>query len=133
MSHPLPEDLGGLAPEEYARVLEILGRAPNPVELGIFAAMWSEHCSYKSSRKWLRSLPVEAPWVLQGPGENAGAVAIGEGLAAVFKMESHNPPLLHRAASGRGDGCRRHLARCVYHGRAAGGAAECAPLRRPRP
>ncbi len=92
MSHPLPEDLGGLAPEEYARVLEILGRAPNPVELGIFAAMWSEHCSYKSSRKWLRSLPVEAPWVLQGPGENAGAVAIGEGLAAVFKMESHNHP-----------------------------------------
>ena len=91
MSAPNDEH-GGLAPDEYARVLEILGREPNPVELGIFAAMWSEHCSYKSSKKWLRTLPVEAPWVLQGPGENAGAVAIGGGLAAVFKMESHNHP-----------------------------------------
>ena len=86
------EEHGGLAPDEYARVLEILGRAPNPVELGIFAAMWSEHCSYKSSKTWLKTLPVEAPWVLQGPGENAGAVDIGGGLAAVFKMESHNHP-----------------------------------------
>ena len=71
------EDFGGLAPEEYARVLEILGRRPNEVELGIFAAMWSEHCSYKSSKKWLRTLPTEGPLVLQGPGENAGAVDIG--------------------------------------------------------
>ena len=86
------EDQGGLAPEEYARVLEILGRRPNDVELGIFAAMWSEHCSYKSSKKWLRTLPTEGPLVLQGPGENAGAVDIGGGLAAVFKMESHNHP-----------------------------------------
>ena len=91
MSMP-EDDRGGLAPDEYARVLEILGRAPNPVELGIFAAMWSEHCSYKSSKKWLRTLPTDAPWVLQGPGENAGAVYIGGGLAAVFKMESHNHP-----------------------------------------
>ena len=91
MSTP-SDDHGGLAPDEYARVLEILGRGPNPVELGIFAAMWSEHCSYKSSKKWLRTLPVEAPWVLQGPGENAGAVDVGGGLTAVFKMESHNHP-----------------------------------------
>ncbi len=86
------DDFGGLAPDEYARVLDILGRAPNPVELGIFAAMWSEHCSYKSSKKWLRTLPTDGPRVLQGPGENAGAVDIGGGLAAVFKMESHNHP-----------------------------------------
>ncbi len=91
MSAP-EEDHGGLAPDEYARVLEILGRRPNDVELGIFAAMWSEHCSYKSSKRWLRTLPTEGPRVLQGPGENAGAVDIGGGLAAVFKMESHNHP-----------------------------------------
>ena len=82
----------GLSAEEYERVLSILGRAPRLAELGIFAAMWSEHCSYKSSRVLLRELPTEAPWVIQGPGENAGVVAIGEGLAAVFKMESHNHP-----------------------------------------
>ena len=82
----------GFAADEYARVLDILGREPNELELGIFSVMWSEHCSYKSSRKWLRILPTSAPWVLQGPGENAGAVDIGDGLAAVFKMESHNHP-----------------------------------------
>ncbi len=82
----------GLSPEEYARALAILGREATITELGIFAAMWSEHCSYKSSRLWLRELPTEAPWVIQGPGENAGVVSIGAGLAAVFKMESHNHP-----------------------------------------
>ena len=82
----------GLTAEEYANVREILGRQPNPTELGIFSVMWSEHCSYKSSRKWLRRLPTEAPWVICGPGENAGVIDIGEGLAAVFKMESHNHP-----------------------------------------
>jgi phosphoribosylformylglycinamidine synthase II len=82
----------GLADDEYARVQAILGRIPSLTELGIFAVMWSEHCSYKSSRIWLRKLPTEAPWVLHGPGENAGVVAIGEGLAAVFKIESHNHP-----------------------------------------
>ena len=82
----------GFAADEYARVLDILGREPNELELGIFSVMWSEHCSYKSSGKWLRTLPTGAPWVLQGPGENAGAVDIGDGLAAVFKMESHNHP-----------------------------------------
>src|ERR1700675_2944568 len=82
----------GLTPEEYARICKALGRAPNFVELGIFSVMWSEHCSYKSSRLWLRQLPTEGPRVLQGPGENAGAIDIGDGLAVVFKMESHNHP-----------------------------------------
>ena len=82
----------GLTPEEYARIEEILGREPNLVELGIFAAMWSEHCSYKSSKVHLRKFPTEAPWVICGPGENAGVVDIGDDLAAVFKMESHNHP-----------------------------------------
>ncbi|MEE9140640.1 MAG: phosphoribosylformylglycinamidine synthase subunit PurL [Alphaproteobacteria bacterium] len=82
----------GLSAAEYERVLEILGRQPNLVELGIFSVMWSEHCSYKSSKKWLRTLPTEAPWVICGPGENAGVIDIGDGLAVVFKMESHNHP-----------------------------------------
>ena len=82
----------GLSGEEYARAIEILGRTPNLLELGIFSVMWSEHCSYKSSKKWLKTLPTEGPQVILGPGENAGVVDIGEGLAAVFKMESHNHP-----------------------------------------
>jgi phosphoribosylformylglycinamidine synthase II len=82
----------GLTAEEYARIQEILGREPNFTELGIFSVMWSEHCSYKSSKVHLRRLPTRAPQVLQGPGENAGVVDIGDGLAAAFKMESHNHP-----------------------------------------
>ncbi|HZD25253.1 MAG TPA: phosphoribosylformylglycinamidine synthase subunit PurL [Alphaproteobacteria bacterium] len=82
----------GLTPEEYARIEEGLGRAPNLTELGIFSVMWSEHCSYKSSKVWLKTLPTEAPWVICGPGENAGVVDIGDGQAAIFKMESHNHP-----------------------------------------
>ena len=83
----------GLTDEEYGRILEILGgRIPNIVELGIFSVMWSEHCSYKSSKKWLKTLPTSAPWVICGPGENAGVIDIGQGLAAIFKMESHNHP-----------------------------------------
>ncbi len=92
---PNPPDIvtsHGLSAEEYGKVIDILGREPNITELGIFSVMWSEHCSYKSSRKWLRRLPTEAPWVICGPGENAGVIDIGEGLAAVFKMESHNHP-----------------------------------------
>jgi len=82
-----------LSQEEYTHILEILdGRHPNIVELGIFSAMWSEHCSYKSSKKYLNGFPTKAPWVIQGPGENAGVIDIGEGMAAVFKMESHNHP-----------------------------------------
>jgi len=82
----------GVTPEEYARIQQILGRDPNFTELGIFSVMWSEHCSYKSSRVHLKRLPTRAPQVLQGPGENAGVVDVGDGLAAVFKMESHNHP-----------------------------------------
>jgi len=82
----------GLSQEEYARIEAALGRAPNLVELGIYSVMWSEHCSYKSSRIHLKRLPTKAEWVIQGPGENAGVVDIGDGQAAVFKMESHNHP-----------------------------------------
>jgi phosphoribosylformylglycinamidine synthase II len=82
----------GLKTDEYERIVGFLGREPNLTELGIFSVMWSEHCSYKSSRVHLRTLPTEGPQVLQGPGENAGAIDIGEGLAAVFKIESHNHP-----------------------------------------
>ncbi len=82
----------GLSPEEYQRVLTALGREPNLVELGIFSVMWSEHCSYKSSRIHLKKLPTEAPWVICGPGENAGVIDIGDNQAAIFKMESHNHP-----------------------------------------
>ncbi|MBM1557231.1 phosphoribosylformylglycinamidine synthase subunit PurL [Sulfitobacter mediterraneus] len=82
----------GFTPDEYAEVNAILGRAPNYTEMGIFSAMWNEHCSYKSSKKWLRTLPTEGPQVICGPGENAGIVDIGDGQALVFKMESHNHP-----------------------------------------
>src|ERR687887_1842670 len=82
----------GLKPDEYQRVLDLVGRAPSVTELGIFSAMWNEHCSYKSSKIHLRTLPTKAPWVIQGPGENAGVIDIGDGLACVFKMESHNHP-----------------------------------------
>ncbi len=82
----------GITPDEYRRILAILGREPNFTELGIFSVMWSEHCSYKSSRVHLKTLPTRGPCILQGPGENAGVVDIGEGLAIVFKMESHNHP-----------------------------------------
>src|SRR5579864_7497727 len=82
----------GLTAEEYARIQKILAREPNFTELGIFSVMWSEHCSYKSSKAHLRRLPTRGPQVLQGPGENAGVVDIGDGLAAAFKMESHNHP-----------------------------------------
>lgn len=82
----------GLKADEYERILEICGRMPTYTELGIFSAMWNEHCSYKSSKKWLRTLPTEGPQVICGPGENAGIVDIGDGQAVVFKMESHNHP-----------------------------------------
>src|SRR4030042_424635 len=82
----------GLSREEYDRIVHPLGREPNLTELGLFSVMWSEHCSYKSSRVHLRTLPTQGPCILQGPGENAGVVDIGDGLAIVFKMESHNHP-----------------------------------------
>lgn len=92
---PVTEALGakfGLKPEEFAHIVRILNRQPSYTELGIFSVMWSEHCSYKSSRLHLKKLPTSAPWVIQGPGENAGVIDIGDGQAAVFKMESHNHP-----------------------------------------
>ncbi len=82
----------GLSPEEYQILLKIMGREPNLCELGIFSVMWSEHCSYKSSRHWLKKLPTESKHVICGPGENAGIIDIGKGLACVFKIESHNHP-----------------------------------------
>ncbi len=82
----------GLKPDEYERILDLIGREPSFTELGIFSAMWNEHCSYKSSKKWLRTLPTKGSRVIQGPGENAGVVDIGDGDCVVFKMESHNHP-----------------------------------------
>src|SRR5688500_614519 len=82
----------GLKPDEYDRIVALLGREPSITELGLFSVMWSEHCSYKSSRVHLKTLPTTGPRVLEGPGENAGAVDIGDGMAAVFKIESHNHP-----------------------------------------
>jgi phosphoribosylformylglycinamidine synthase subunit PurL len=94
MSHITPQIVAehGFSLEEYERVLHAMGREPNLTELGIFSVMWSEHCSYKSSRIHLKKLPTEAPWVICGPGENAGVIDIGDGQAAIFKMESHNHP-----------------------------------------
>ena len=81
-----------LTEDEYQKVLEILGREPTITELGICSAMWSEHCSYKSTKKWLKTMHTQEPWVVCGPGENAGVIDIGDGQVAVFKMESHNHP-----------------------------------------
>jgi len=82
----------GLSPDEYQRLLGVLGREPTFLELGIFSVMWSEHCSYKSTRVWLKTLPTTGKRVIQGPGENAGVVDLGDGDVCVFKMESHNHP-----------------------------------------
>ena len=82
----------GLTAEEYDRIIRRLGREPRFTELGLFSALWSEHCAYKHSRVFLRGLPTQAPHVLQGPGENAGIVDLGDGLALTFKIESHNHP-----------------------------------------
>src|SRR5260370_28004243 len=92
---PITDDVGRghhLTPDEYASGVATLGRAPSYTELGVVSVMWSEHCSYKSSRAHLGRLPTKGPRVIQGPGENAGVVDIGDGFAAVFKMESHNHP-----------------------------------------
>ena len=85
-------ELHGITQDEYDLIRKLMGREPTLTELGMFSVMWSEHCSYKSSRVHLRTLPTTGPRVVQGPGENAGAVDIGDGLAAVFKIESHNHP-----------------------------------------
>jgi len=97
----------GLKPDEYQRFVTLLGREPTITELGICSAMWNEHCSYKSSKKWLKTLPTTGPKVIQGPGENAGVIDIGDGDAIVFKMESHNHPSFiepyQGSATGVGD------------------------------
>ena len=94
----------GLKPDEYQKILDLIGREPTYTELGIFSAMWNEHCSYKSSKKWLKTLPTSGPRVIQGPGENAGVVDIGDGQAIVFKMESHNHPSFIEPYQGAGTG-----------------------------
>ncbi|HJN99617.1 MAG TPA: AIR synthase related protein, partial [Nitrospinaceae bacterium] len=94
----------GMTLEEFRRIQDLLGRAPNVTELGIFSVMWSEHCSYKSSRYYLKKLPTEGPRVLQGPGENAGVVDIGDGMAVVFKIESHNHPSFIEPRQGAATG-----------------------------
>ena len=106
MSEITPEVVAqhGLSKDEYQQVLDIMGREPNLTELGIFSVMWSEHCSYKSSKKWLKTLPTEAPWVICGPGENAGVIDIGDGQAVIFKMESHNHPSFIEPYQGAGTG-----------------------------
>ena len=93
-----------LSMDEYEHIKKILGREPNLVEIGIFSAMWSEHCSYKSSKKYLNGFPTKAPWVIQGPGENAGVIDVGDGIAAVFKMESHNHPSFIEPVQGAATG-----------------------------
>src|SRR5690242_3380647 len=82
----------GITPDEYDKIVHLMGRKPNLTELGIFSVMWSEHCSYKSSRVHLKKLPTRSARVVQGPGENAGIIDIGDGWACAFKIESHNHP-----------------------------------------
>ena len=120
----------GLKPDEYRRILDLIGRTPTLTELGIFSAMWNEHCSYKSSKKWLRTLPTTGPQVICGPGENAGVVDIGDGTGAGLQDGEPQPPLLYRALPGGGDRGRRHPARRLHHGRAADRGDERAVLRR---
>ena len=94
----------GLSADEFSKILDILNRTPNITELGIFSVMWSEHCSYKSSKKWLKTLPTKAPWVVCGPGENAGIIDIGDDQVVVFKMESHNHPSYIEPCQGAATG-----------------------------
>jgi len=94
----------GLKPDEYDRFEKLIGRTPTLTELGIVSAMWNEHCSYKSSKKWLKTLPITGDRVIQGPGENAGVIDIGDGQAIVFKMESHNHPSFIEPYQGAGTG-----------------------------
>ena len=119
----------GLTPDEYARIQKILGRDPNITELGIFSVMWSEHCSYKSSRVHLKRLPTRGAHVVQGPGENAGVVDIGDGLVAAFKIESHNHPSYVEPFQGAATGVGRNFARHFHDGRAADCRARFAAVR----
>jgi phosphoribosylformylglycinamidine synthase len=119
----------GLTAAEYELIVEKLGRPPNQVELAMFSLLWSEHCAYKHSRKLLRRLPTEGEHVLMGPGENAGAVDVGGGLACAFKVESHNHPSAVEPFQGAATGRRRDPARRVRGRRAARRRARLAALR----
>src|SRR5256885_16368688 len=92
----------GLTEGEHVRIRDMLGREPTFTELGIVSALWNEHCAYKHSRPLLKTLPTKAPWVLQGPGENAGVISIGDGMAVAFKIESHNHPSAGEPYQGAG-------------------------------
>ena len=109
----------GLTDDEYEAVAKILGRPPNHLELALYAVMWSEHCSYKSSRLHLRRLPTEGPRVLVGPGENAGVIDAGDGIAVAIRIESHNHPSAIEPYQGAATGRGRHPARHLHHGGAA--------------
>ncbi len=117
---------------EYTAILALLGRTPTLTELGIFSALWSEHCSYKHTKPVLRRFPVEGPQVVQGPGENAGVLRLPEGWAVAFKIESHNHPSAVEPYPGRRDRRRRHPARRLHHGGPAGRGAQFAPTWSPR-
>ena len=121
----------GLKPDEYQRFLHLIGREPSITELGIVSAMWNEHCSYKSSKIHLKTLPTKAPWVIQGPGENAGVIDIGDGLAIVFKMESHNHPSFIEPYQGATTGVGGILRDVFTMGARPIAALERAALRRP--
>ena len=107
----------GLTGEEYSRFVDLLGREPTYTELGVVSALWSEHCSYKSSKVYLRELPTEGPNVVQGPGENAGIVDIGYGWVAAFKMESHNHPSFIEPYQGAATGVGASFATSSQWGR----------------
>ena len=123
----------GLSPRNTSASSRSSAASRTCTELGIFSVMWSEHCSYKSSRVHLKTLPTDGPRVLQGPGENAGAVDIGDGLARRLQDRIAQPPVVHRAVPGRGHRRRRHHPRHLHDGRAADRAAELAALRAARP
>ncbi len=118
----------GLKPDEYERLVALIGRTPSFTELGIFSAMWNEHCSYKSSRLHLRKLPTKAPWVIQGPGENAGVIDIGDGLACVLQDGEPQSSILYRAVPGRRD--RRSAVFCATSSRWARAPVACLDLLR---
>ncbi len=120
----------GLTAAELGRIIDLLGREPNRVELAVFSLLWSEHCAYKHSKKLLRKLPTEGPRVLMGPGENAGAVDAGDGLAVVFKVESHNHPSAVEPFQGAATGRRRDPARHLRARRSADRGARLAAVRR---
>ena len=119
----------GLSPEEYARICEIMEREPNITELGIFSVMWSEHCSYKSSRVWLKKLPTEGPQVICGTRRERRYRRHRRWAGRGVQDGKPQPSLVHRALSGRGNRRRRHHARCVHHGCSAGRKYECLEIR----